>query len=324
MKGITVWSRRRIGLAGAGAAAAMAAVACLTAAAAPAVPARAVPARAVPAAPAGPVVALGDSYTAGDLLPLDLAARPLGCLRSSRAYPALVARALKAPLIDAACGGAGVKEMTGPQQTYLGTNPPQLSALSAGDSLVLLTLGGDDMGFWSTLDTCMALSITDLFGSPCQRHFTSGGTDQLAAKVAAEAVKVTAVLDGIRTLAPRARIVLAGYPDLFPQGGGCWPAVPITNGDIAYLRSVERLFNAMLAADAVAAGVTFVDTYTPTIGHDFCQDAKIKDVEGLVPTSLAVPFHPNARGQAAMAAAILAAVRGPAGLRGTTPAPPIG
>lgn len=312
MDGATVWSRKRAGLAGAGAAAAITlAVVCFSAAAAPAVPVRAVPAAlTVPAAPAGPVVALGDSYAAGDLMPLDLAARPVGCLRSSRAYPALVARALKVPLIDAACGGAGVKEMTGAQQTYLGTNPPQLSALSAGDSLVLLTLGGDDLGFWSTLDTCMALSITDLFGSPCRRHFTSGGTDQLAARVAAEAAKVTAVLDDIRTLAPRARIVLAGYPDLFPQGGGCWPAVPITSGDIAYLRSVERLFNAMLAADAAAAGATFADTYTPTIGHDFCQDAEIKDVEGLVPTSLAVPFHPNARGQAAMAAAILAAIRG--------------
>ncbi len=310
-----MWSRKRAGLAAAGAAAAItaavtAAVACLSAAAAPAVPVRTVPVRAVPAAPAGPVVALGDSYTAGYLLPLDPAAKPAGCLRSSKAYPVLVARALKMPLVDAACGGAGVKEMTGAQHTYLGTNPPQLSALSASDSLVLLTLGGDDMGFWSTLDTCMALSITNPFGSPCRRHFTSGGTDQLAARVRAEAAKVTAVLDDIGTLAPRARIVLTGYPDLFPQGGGCWPAVPITDGDIAYLRSVERLFNDMLAADATAAGATFADTYTTTIGHDVCQDAKIKDVEGLVPTSLAVPFHPNARGQAAMAAAILAAVRG--------------
>jgi hypothetical protein len=32
-------------------------------------------------------------------------------------------------------------------------------------------------------------------------------------------------------------------------------------------------------------------------------------VEGLVPTSLTVSFHPNARGQAAMAAQVLAALR---------------
>ena len=46
------------------------------------------------------MVALGDSYTAGALLPTDLRARPLGCLRSARAYPVLVAAALGASLTD--------------------------------------------------------------------------------------------------------------------------------------------------------------------------------------------------------------------------------
>ena len=60
---------------------------------------------------------------------------------------------------------------------------------------------------------------------------------------------------------------------------------------------------------AEAAGDTFVNTYTPTIGHDFCQQESVRDVEGLLPGSLSLPFHPNARGQAAMAAAVLAALR---------------
>lgn len=327
VKGVTVWSRKRVGLAGVGAVTVIAAALVgLSATAAPAVPVAAAHTvakaqvratvqdaaaeTATSAVATGPIVALGDSYTAGDLIPLDLTAKPLGCTRSTKAYPVLVASALKAPLVDAACGGAGVQYMTGAQQTNLGTNPPQLNALASGDSVVMLTLSGDDLGFWSTLDTCMELSVTDLFGSPCERHFTSGGTDQLAARVIAETEKFTAVLAAIRARAPRARVLVVGYPDLFPQRGGCWPAVPITNGDIAYLRSTELLLNSMLAGDARAAGATFVDTYTPTIGHDFCQSASVKDVEGLVPTSLAYPFHPNARGQAVMAAAVLAAIRG--------------
>jgi GDSL-like Lipase/Acylhydrolase family len=321
-----VWSRKRVGFAGVGAVAGIAALVGLWATAAPAAPVTAVrvaantqvaatvrgeaAVTAASAAVAGPIVALGDSYAAGDLFPLDLTAKPLGCTRSAKAYPVLVASALKAPLVNVSCGGAGVQYMTGAQQTSLGTNPPQLNALASDDSVVMLTLSGDDMGFWSTLDTCMELSVTNLFGSPCQRHFTSGGTDQLAARVTAETAKITAVLAAIRARAPQARILVVGYPDLFPQRGGCWPAVPITNGDIAYLRSTELLLNAMLAGDARAAGATFVDTYTPTIGHDFCQSASVKDVEGLVPTSLAYPFHPNARGQAVMAAAVLAALRG--------------
>jgi lysophospholipase L1-like esterase len=257
----------------------------------------------------GPMVALGDSYTAGALLPSQLSARPLGCLRSTKAYPALVAAAFGATLTDAACSSAGIADMTTAQRTNLGTNPPQLNSLAPDDSLVLLTLGGDDLGFMNVLDECMELSFTDPWGSPCRAHYTGGGGDQLAALVRAEGPKMTTVLAEIAARAPQARIVVVGYPDLFPASGGCWPAVPITDGDIAYLRGVELQLNAMLAADAKKAGATFVNTYGPTVGRDFCQPESIRDVEGLLPGSWALPFHPNARGQAAIAAAVLAAIR---------------
>jgi len=208
------------------------------------------------------------------------------------------------------CASAGVKNMTAAQQTYLGTNPPQLSALAPDDRLVLLTLGGDDLGFLNVLKECVAQSFTRPWGSPCQAHYTSGGTDQLAAAVAAEGPKISQVLGQIADRAPRARIVVVGYPDMFPQSGGCWPAVPVTDGDVAYLRGIEVKANALLFGAAEAAGATFVNTYTPTIGHDFCQPESVRDVEGLLPGSLALPFHPNTRGQAAMAAAVLKAVKG--------------
>lgn len=335
MKGATVRSSRRAWLTGAGAlVATMIAAACLAAPAAGGVqpapgasvaaltsgpsalaadrgtlaadPATA-SAAALPAQP-GPMVALGDSYTAGALLPPELSARPLGCLRSSNAYPVLVAAALGAPLTNAACESAGVKDMTAAQQTSIGVNPPQLDALAPDDSLVVLTLGGDDIGFMNVLHKCMELSITDPWGSPCQGHYTNGGTDQLAGLVEAEAPRMAAVLADIAARAPQARIVVVGYPDMFPLSGGCWPAVPITDGDVAYLRGIELQLNAMLAADAIAAGATFVDTYTPTIGHDFCQPEWTRDVEGALPGSWVLPFHPNARGQAAIATAVLAAL----------------
>jgi lysophospholipase L1-like esterase len=221
----------------------------------------------------------------------------------------LVADALHGQLTSAACESAGVYMMTSPQQTRAGTNPAQFDALRASDKLVLLTLGGDDLGFTSVLQECIQLSAIPL-GSPCQAHFAApGGSDQLSARVTAEGPKLAMVLAGIRQRAPRARVVLVGYPDAFPQSSGCWPAVPFTNGDVTYLRGIEVKINAMQAADARAAGDTFVDAYTATTGHDFCQPESNRDVEGLVPGSLALPFHPNARGQQAMAAAVLKALR---------------
>ena len=264
------------------------------------------PAVAAPAASAvaGPVVALGDSYTAGAMLPIDPSAAPPGCLRSARAYPVLVAAALHATLTDAACASAGVKNMTASQPTYLGTNPAQFGALGPADGVVLLTLSGDDMSFLNSLRECVKLSFTDPWGSPCRAYYAG----QPGSQITAEAAKMTLVLRSIAARAPQARIVVVGYPDLFPQSGGCWPRVPITSGDIAWLRGIEFQLNGMLADVAQSAGATFVDTYTPTIGHDFCQPESVRDVEGLIRGSLALPFHPNARGQAAIAAAVLKAL----------------
>jgi lysophospholipase L1-like esterase len=279
-----------------------------TAEASPAATASAATSAATLAGTAGPVLALGDSYTAGALLPIDVTASPPGCLRSTKAYPFLVATALHAQLTDVACTNAGVNMMTSEQKTYLGTNPAQLGAVKADDKVVLLSLGGDDLGFLNVLQECMKLAIAPA-GSPCQQHYTVNGADQLAGGIQTEQPKVEAVLTEIRQRAPQARVVLVGYPDMFPQSGGCWPAVPITNGDVAYLRGTEVKINAMEAAAASATGVTFIDTYTPTTGHDFCQPESNRDVEGLLPGSIALPFHPNARGQQAMATAVLAALK---------------
>jgi hypothetical protein len=216
-----------------------------------------------------------------------------------------VAKALGAPLVDVACATAGVSAMTEPQQVTAGTNPAQFGALAADDRMVLLTLSGDDMGFMPGLQECVKLSLTDPFGSPCAAYYGN----QFGARVAAEGPKIAQVLAGIRARAPLAKIVLVGYPDLFPQSGGCWPRVPITNGDVAYLNRIEVSLNTMLAAAAKAADDTFVNTYTPTIGHDFCQSESVRDVEGLVPGSTTYPFHPNARGQQEIATLVLNALR---------------
>ncbi len=261
--------------------------------------------------PRGPFVALGDSFAAGDLIPATPSGTPAGCLRSSHDYGADAAAALGAiRYIDATCNGASTASMTQPEPVLGGTHPPQFSSLAADDSVVTLTIGGEDVGYTGILETCAALSLTDLFGDPCQRHYTAGGTDRLAAAINATAPKVAAVLRGIHARAPLARVLLVGYPDILPtQGDGCWPEVPFAVGDLPYLRGIETSLNQMLARTAAANGATFVDTYPATIGHDACQSPNVKDVEGLIPTSLAYPFHPNRRGEQVMAAQVLAALR---------------
>jgi lysophospholipase L1-like esterase len=254
-------------------------------------------------------VALGDSYTSGPLIP-DQTGSPAGCLRSNHNYPSLVAAgAGAATFTDVSCQGADTTDMTHAQSVPLGTNPPQDNALSSSTTLVTLGIGGNDINFINIVINCTTLSFTDPFGHPCKDHYTSGGTDKLRQAIAATAPKVAADLQGIHADAPGARVFLAGYPVILPDSGnGCWPAVPIAFGDVPYLRGVEKALNSMLATVAAANNATYVDTYTASIGHDVCQRPGVKWVEGLIPTSPAAPFHPNALGERGMARQVLAAV----------------
>jgi lysophospholipase L1-like esterase len=260
---------------------------------------------------AGRYVALGDSFTAAPLSPRLSGAGAVACQRSSRDYPYLVAAALSASarLGNVSCYGATTRDLSYSQHTGGPANPAQLSVLSPADRLVTVQIGGDDIGFSGIATTCGALSLTDLGGDPCRRHYTKGGADQLAQTITQAASKIAAALTAIRQRAPHARVLVVGYPDILPvRGKGCWPEVTVARGDLPYLRGVETELNAMLAAQAARAGATFVNTYTPSIGHDACQRAGTKWVEGLIPTSAALPMHPNALGEQAMAREIEAAL----------------
>ena len=267
-----------------------------------------VTANAAAAAPPGKYVSLGDSYVSGPLIPDQV---NLGCLRSDENYPSLVASVDGASAFaDASCGGATTADMTQSQADGpITVNGPQLNAVTSDDALVTLGIGGNDIGFVNIIATCAGESLTNPFGSPCTAHYTSGGTDQLAAEIDATAPKVAAVLQAIHQQAPQAKVVVVGYPDILPEyNDGCWPLEPIAYGDVSYLRSTEKRLNSMLAETAAANNAQYVDTYTPTIGHDVCQLPGTKWIEGLIPTSPAAPFHPNEQGEAAMARAVEAAL----------------
>lgn len=253
-------------------------------------------------------VALGDSYASGPFIP-NQSLNPLDCARSDHNYASDVKRALGIPtLVDVTCGGASTADMTQSQSVFLGSNPPQFNALTSTTDLVTVTIGGNDIGFTSILETCALDSLTNPFGNPCQQHYTAGGTDQLAAAVNATAPKVAAVLSGIHARAPHARVVVVGYLRILPPTGGCWPVVPIARGDVPYLNGVESELNAMLGHAAANAGATFVNP-GPTTGHDVCQPESVKWVEGIVPTAPAFPVHPNAAGMAAVAGMVESALR---------------
>jgi lysophospholipase L1-like esterase len=258
----------------------------------------------------GPYVSLGDSYTAGPLVP-NPTGNPILCGRSTHNYPSDIARVIApASFTDASCSSATTADMTQPQSLEGGiqTNPPQFNALSSGDALVTVGIGGNDAGLIGVIEKCAEIDITHPFGSACKNHSAAGGSDPNVAAVAAAGPKVAAVLQGIHARAPQARVGLIGYPDGLPvNGSGCWPLVPISAGDITYIVGLEKQLNAVLQTAANANNASYVDTFTSSIGHDACKAPGTAWVNGLVPTSAAFPLHPNQAGERNMANQALAA-----------------
>jgi lysophospholipase L1-like esterase len=248
----------------------------------------------------GRYVALGDSFTAGPMIPRNHG-KPFACLRSDHNYPSLVARSLRAgTFVDISCSAATTADLFQSQHVFLGDNPAQLSAVTPDTGLVTVGIGGNDIGFSKTLYTCAGLSLTAPRGAPCAKHLGTTLTD----RIAEAAPKVATVLRTIHAQAPHAVVMVIGYLRVLPSATGCWPSVPAAAGDVPYLDHVERSLNGMLAEQARLGGALFVDDYRGGTGHDMCSARRW--VEPILITHAAMPIHPNATGMRVVADRVIA------------------
>jgi lysophospholipase L1-like esterase len=262
---------------------------------------------AAPATAAPRYVALGDSYAAGPVIPVQLP--PFGCLKSSSNYGHLVQLQTPFPeFADPTCSGAKTDHMTQPQGVTPGPNPPQFDSLTADTTAVTLTIGGNDIGFSSIAQDCMRSAPSN--GSPCKDKYTAGGQDEISRRIQEAAPKVDAVLQGIKARSPESTTLVVNYFAIFPhKGPGCYPQLPVAKGDVPYLRAKQEELNQMLATEAANNGAKLVDVYAASVGHDACALPGRRWVEPLFPANAAAPLHPNLLGMKAMADLVIAAMR---------------
>ncbi len=263
-------------------------------------------------------VALGDSWSADVVVadsdgPPDATHAPMGCAQSHRNYPKLLAAALQVPTFrDATCGSAKTDDFYAPQTDLPTgeTNPAQFDRLTPTTDLVTVGIGGNDAGFAGAAMDCLS---PDPRGARCKEKYTAGGRDRLAEAIEAAEPEVVAALQEIHRRSPQARVLVLDYLAGIPPTG-CYPVVPVSDSDMAYLYATFAKLNAMVERAAAAGGAEFVDTYTPSIGHHVCALPTERYVEGLGVLSVngpavAVPAHPNSAGAASQFRTTLAAVR---------------
>jgi lysophospholipase L1-like esterase len=242
-----------------------------------------------PTAAAGPsgtlqYVALGDSYAAGVGAPPYL---PGSCLQSKNGYPELLDSEKHIRLrVNATCSGATTSTVA----------DTQLSALTPGIELVTLTVGGNDLGFADLAEFCLA-------GTPeeCLKAIRAA-----EGKLPGLRSNLTDLYGDVADAAPKALIVVTGYPYLFESD----PSNPIITAFNAATAALNKTIeDAVNAAHDTPPGVNiiYVDVTDQFGGHGIgsSDDPFINGPTAGVPEA----FHPNAAGYRAYAKAISAAIR---------------
>jgi lysophospholipase L1-like esterase len=243
-------------------------------------------------------VALGDSYSAASgVLPPDLSAPPQ-CLRSTRNYPHVIAGATGAQLRDVTCGAAETNDFFESQSPGVA---PQLDALGADTQLVTMTIGGNDSGvFIDTLLDCGAAGLSTLGqGSPCKDRYGSSFEDTIRTTTYPALVRA---LEAVHARAPQARVAILGYPWIMPASGGCFDKMPVAAGDVPYVRGIQATLNDAVRRAAAATGTTYVNMNVVSEGHDACKPIGVRWIEPVLQGTNPVIVHPNALGEAEMAA----------------------
>lgn len=242
-------------------------------------------------------VALGDSYASGPELGAETG--PAGCAQTDGNYPHQLAERLELDLVDVSCGGSDSSALTDGRTLASGKElPPQLDAVTADTALVTLTIGGNDRQIFNRLvTTCIGLGVKDPDGAPCT-EIAEGAAVPLEDQVAAIADRIDEALQVISERAPRARVVVVGYPQVFPAAGTC-DQLALASGDYPLAHDLVEQMVAAQREGAERGGAEFVDLTDVMAGHDMC--ANDPWIAGAAPERPALPYHPYAEEQEAVA-----------------------
>ncbi|WP_055585170.1 SGNH/GDSL hydrolase family protein [Peterkaempfera griseoplana] len=218
--------------------------------------------------------ALGDSYSAGVGAGGYLASSG-DCRRSTRSYPYLWnASHTPASFAFAACSGATTDDVL----------ERQLSALGPDTTLISITIGGNDAGFSEVMSTCVldtqSACLSAVAGA---RSFISGALP----------ARLDATYAAIRAKAPRAHVVVLGYPRMYRIGGLCLLGIGDTRRSAVNAAADDLA--AVTAKRAADAGFTFVDVRGVFSGHEICSGASWLNSATL---PVYESYHPNRTGQA--------------------------
>ncbi len=252
-------------------------------------------------------VALGSSMAAGPGIRPRAAGAPRWSGRSARNYPHLVAKRLNLDrglnFVDVTFSGATTAHLLVDQQRGA---PPQIAALDGSETLVTVTIGGNDVGYVPLLMAAAlphAARRLPLLGGRISELLDRDARDQALAEVFDS---LCAVGNALRQCAAHARIFFVDYLTMLPPAGA--PAPPLSEADADLGRHVAANLERLTADAAAATGCEVVRVGAASRDHH----AWSAEPWTTTPARYAVPLpgrpaplHPDAAGMLAVAELVL-------------------
>ncbi len=244
----------------------------------------------------GRYVALGSSMAAGPGIRPRAAGAPRGSGRSARNYAHLVAAQRKLDLVDVTFSGATTAHVLDERQRRAA---PQIEALDGSETLVTVTIGGNDVGYIPLL---MAAALPHIARKVpriaalldrCAREKALGQVGDSLQAVGAE----------VRRRAPDAQIVFVDYLTVLPPPET--PAPPLSSADADLGRHVAVRLEELTAAAAQSTGCRIVRAGRASRTHHAWAAEPWTVGAGWPLPWRPAPFHPNAAGMAAVADLVL-------------------
>lgn len=291
--------------------------------------------------PAGKYVALGDSFSAGEGVPPFSSTDT--CDRSRQSYSEILG-SLNGPVLVTpdfvACSGAVIADFSSTNHSNNSEPPQRLRLFGADVGLVTVTFGGNDVGFAGIIADCAArtnpaLGLPPLTGRGSCHDSEEGNVEKNLHAIDGSALSYSTLDPNvdhpanlrdlyreIRMLAPRARILVLGYPHEFQENPE-HDCAHIDSTDELWANQLSDRLNALIQANVVAARARV--EYVPRsagaesyfLGHALCGGSEHFNNPDDCLGQVCVPnpfklwfnqvflFHPNRDGQKDYANAIL-------------------
>jgi lysophospholipase L1-like esterase len=249
-------------------------------------------------------VALGSSMAAGPFIPPRATGSSRRAGRSARNYPHLAAASLGLDLVDVTFPGATTANLL--QDKQFGV-PPQIDTLDGSETLVTVTIGGNDVGYVPLLTAaCLPWPAHRIpfLGSRIQSLRDRSARDRDLDEVAASLHEVG---DALRRRAPKARVLFVDYLTILPPTGQ--KASPLSDSDADLGRHIAARLESLTAdaakdtrCELVRAGAASRDH------HAWSADPWTTRFSVPLP-GRPMPMHPNTEGMQAVADLVTTQVR---------------